>query len=43
MSKVVYRKAGRRAIYPLVIFGAVLLFGGALLNLFWPKRTQIEL
>ena len=42
MSKVVYRKAGRRAIYPLVIFGAVLLFGGALLNLFWPKRTQIE-
>lgn len=43
MSKVVYRKAGRRAIYPLVIFAAVLLFGGALLNLFWPKRTQIEL
>ncbi len=43
MSKVVYRKAGRRAIYPLVIFGAVLLFGGTLLNLFWPKRTQIEL
>lgn len=42
MSKVVYRKAGRRAIYPLVIFGAVLLFGGTLLNLFWPKRTQIE-
>ena len=43
MSKVVYRKAGRRAIYPLVIFGAVLLFGGALLNLFWPTRTQIDL
>lgn len=43
MAKVVYRKAGRRAVYPLLLLGALLLFGGALLNLFWPKRTQIEL
>lgn len=43
MAKVVYRKAGRRAVYPLLFLGALLLFGGALLNLFWPKRTQIEL
>lgn len=43
MSKIVYRKAGRRAFYPLLLLGGVLLFGGALLNLFWPKRTQIEL
>lgn len=43
MAKVVYRKSGRRALYPLLILGAVLLFGGALLNAFWPKRTQIEL
>lgn len=43
MAKVVYRKSGRRAVYPLLILGAVLLFGGALLNALWPKRTQIEL
>lgn len=43
MAKIVYRKAGRRAVYPLLVLGAFLLFGGALLNLFWPKRTQIEL
>lgn len=43
MAKVVYRKSGRRAAYPLVVVGALFLFGGALLNLFWPKRTRIEL
>lgn len=43
MAKVVYRKSGHRPVYPLLILGAVLLFGGALLNAFWPKRDQIEL
>lgn len=43
MAKVVYRKSGRRATYPLVVVGALFLLGGALLNLFWPKRTRIEL
>ena len=43
MAKVIYRKSGRRAVYPVLILGGVLLFGGTLLNAFWPKRTQIEL
>ena len=45
MSKVVYRKSGgkRRAGYPLLLLCAVLLFGGALVNLLWPKRNQLEL
>lgn len=43
MAKIVYRKSGRRTTYPVLIAGAVLLFCGSLLNLFWPKRTLIEL
>lgn len=43
MGKIVYRKDGRRAVYPVLLLGALLLFGGALVNIFWPKRTQIEL
>ena len=45
MSKVVYSKSGgkRRAGYPLLLLCAVLLFGGALVNLLWPKRNQLEL
>lgn len=43
MSKTIYRKAGRRAGYPLLICCAVLLFGISLINLIWPKRTLIEL
>src|SRR5699024_1411520 len=43
MAKIVYRKAGRKNLHPIVIAGAVIVFGGALLNLVWPKRTQIEL
>ena len=45
MSKVVYRKSGgkRRAGCPLLLLCAVLLFGGALVNLLWPKRNQLEL
>lgn len=43
MAKVIYRKSGRRAVYPVLILGGVLLFGGALVNVCWPKRTQIEL
>ena len=43
MAKIVYRKVGRKALHPIVIAGAVIVFGGALLNLVWPKRTQIEL
>lgn len=43
MAKVVYRKAGRRSVYPLLLCSAVLLFGGALVNLIWPKRILIEL
>lgn len=43
MGKVIYRKPGRKAAYPLLILGYLLLFGIAVVNLFWPKRTQIEL
>ena len=45
MSKVVYRKNGgrRRAGYPLLLLCAVLLFGFSLVNIVWPKRTQLEL
>lgn len=45
MSKVVYRKNGgrRRAGYPLLVLCAVLLFGFSLVNIVWPKRTQLEL
>lgn len=43
MAKVVYRKAGRRTFHSLLILSTLLLFGITLVNLFWPKRTQIEL
>lgn len=43
MAKVVYRKAGRRTFHSLLILSALLLFGITLVNLFWPKRAQIEL
>lgn len=43
MSKVVYRKAGRRAVYPLLSCGVLLVLGLTLVNGIWPKRTQIEL
>ena len=45
MSKVVYRKNGgrRRVGYPLLVLCAVLLFGFSLVNIVWPKRTQLEL
>lgn len=43
MSKVVYRKSGRRAVYPLLTCGVVLVLGLTLVNGIWPKRTQIEL
>lgn len=42
-DKVIYRKAGRHTFYPLLCLGVLLLAGITLLNLFWPKRTQIEL
>lgn len=43
MSKVIYRKSGRRAVYPVLVCAALLLFGFSAVNLFWPKRTLIEL
>ena len=43
MAKVVYRKAGRKTFHSLLILSALLLFGITLVNLFWPKRTLIEL
>lgn len=43
MAKVVYRKPGRKASHPLLVLGYLFLFGIAVVNLFWPKRTQIEL
>lgn len=43
MSKVIYRKAGRRAAYPLLICGALLLLLLSIANVLWPKRTMIEL
>lgn len=33
----------RRAGYPLLVLCAVLLFGFSLVNIVWPKRTQLEL
>lgn len=43
MSKIVYRKSGRRAVYPLLVCSALVLFALTLVNLAWPKRTLIEL
>ena len=44
MSKVVYRKEKKgRAAYPLLILCGVLVFGFSVVNLFFPKRTQLEL
>ena len=43
MSKVVYRKSGRRAGVPLLAVSALLLLGLTIANLVWPKRDMIEL
>ena len=43
MSKIVYRKTGRRSLPVLSILFAVLLFGFSAINLLAPKRTEIEL
>lgn len=43
MSKVVYRKSGRRAGVPLLAVSALLLSGLTVANLVWPKRDMIEL
>lgn len=44
MGKVVYRKEKRsRSPYPLLILGAVVVFGFSLVNLVFPKRDQLEL
>lgn len=43
MSKVVYRKAGRRAAYPLLVCGACGLVALTMVNGIWPKRSMIEL
>ena len=43
MSKVVYRKSGRRAGVPLLAASALLLLGLTIANLAWPKRDMIEL
>lgn len=42
-NKVIYRKAGRRSFYPLLWLGLCLVGGITILNLFWPKRDQLEL
>lgn len=42
-NKVIYRKAGRRSFYPLLWLGLCLVGGITVLNLFWPKRDQLEL
>ena len=44
MGKVVYRKEKKsRFPYPLLILGAVVVFGFSLVNLVFPKRDQLEL
>lgn len=43
MSKQVYRKPGKRAGVPLLVLFAVLLAGYSVLNLAWPKRTELPL
>ena len=44
MGKVVYRKEKKsRSPYPLLILGAVVVFGFSLVNLVFPKRDQLEL
>ena len=44
MGKVVYRKEKKsRSPYPLLILGAVVVFGFSLVNLVFPKRNQLEL
>ena len=43
MSKVIYRKAGRRAAYPLLICGTLLLLLLSIANVLGPKRSMIEL
>ena len=44
MGKVVYRKEKKsRSPYPLLILGAVVVFGFSLVNLVFSKRDQLEL
>ena len=44
MGKVVYRREKKsRSPYPLLILGAVIVFGFSLVNLVFPKRDQLEL
>ena len=44
MGKVVYRKEKKsRPPHPLLILGAVVVFGFSLVNLVFPKRDQLEL
>ena len=44
MAKVVYRKEKKdRSPYPLLILGAVIVFGFSLVNMVFPKRDQLEL
>ena len=44
MGKVVYRKEKKsRSPYPLLILGAVVVFGFSLVNLVFPKHDQLEL
>lgn len=43
MSKQVYRKNGRKPASTLAVLFLALVFGAALLNLFWPKRTELAL
>ena len=43
MSKQVYRKSGRKPAATLAVLFLMLVFGAALLNLFWPKRTELAL
>lgn len=44
MGKVVYRREKKsRSPYPLLILGAVVVFGFSLVNLVFPKRDQLEL
>lgn len=43
MSKITYRKSGRRAGVPLLVLFFLLLFGYTVLNFCWPKRTELPL
>lgn len=43
MSKTVYRKPGRRLAAPLACLFFVVIFGFGIVNLLWPKRTELVL